>query len=278
MGLRPLEPGRWLDVDARRGTELAEKHRLVERSHDRVFAARAGSEAAGAELLDAVLSDLAAHHPGLVSVGGDGMLTEHSTGARIDPGAHHPLDVAGRLVQEDLCLMTTEHTDGAWVLAAASVCFPSRWRLADKVGGTLLDIHRPVPGYETALDRPTRALFDRLSPARRVWRLNWTLIDDPGLHQPDAEGRGRVFDAGADPSRALWLRVERQTLVRIGERPAVAFTIRTYVTALADLVVAEPHVVGALRAQLATVPADTIAYTGWGGFIEPVLAWLAGLG
>jgi hypothetical protein len=74
------------------------------------------------------------------------------------------------------------HED-TWRLRAACVCFPSRWDLAAKIGTTLDDIHSPVPLYDQALARPTNAFFNRLTPEKSFWRLNWTLLDSPVLHQ-----------------------------------------------------------------------------------------------
>jgi len=251
MGLRPLAPGGWLEVDDHRGEELAEKYRLLAADPSTVTVWLPGSEAAGAELLEALVADLGEHHPGLISPNADGTITERTTGAVVEPARLHPVDAAARLVQEDLCLLDRGR------LVAASVCFPSRWRLADKLGADLSGIHGPVPGYEDTLARPTAAFFDRLRPERPVWRLNWTLIDRPDLHQPDPAGRRA---GGGD---GLWFRVERQTLRRLPESGAVVFTIRTYVTPLDELLVARPQVAEALRATLPTVPADTLAYKGW---------------
>ena len=201
-----------------------------------------------------------------------GTVQDCATGDIVDPAGMHPVDAAGRLVQEDLCVM--EHGDGGWTLTAASVCFPSRWTLATKIGRDLAAIHAPVPRYAEALSRPSEAMFNRLRIERPVWRLNWTLIDGPELHQPDPAGR-RPSRPLTDPAHELWFRVERQTLRRLTDRPAITFTIRTYVTSLADLLVDHPETAGALETTLRTVPEDTIAYKGWEGIVGPLLAWLA---
>jgi hypothetical protein len=272
MGLRPLDVTRWLDVDERRPDELALKLRLLASDHTRVVAALPGSEKPGRELLDEVVDHLGRHHPGLIDTLSDGTIVEKSTGAVVDPAGLHPVDAAARLVQEDLCLMTDDGS--GWVLAAASVCFPSRWRLQDKIGQDLAGIHRPVAGYD-AIDRPIRSFFDRLRAERPMWRLNWTLLDAAELFQPDAEDRRRPLppDPGR-PDETLWFRVERQTLRRLSERAAVTFTIRTYVASLGQLVAAHPEVVPALRTVLPTVPADSLAYKGWTDLVAPVLRWL----
>lgn len=268
MGLRPLDPDRWLAVDGQRAAELAEKHRLLRDVPHRVLALQPGSEPAAAPVLDAALDHLNRHHPGLVTARPDGTLAEGSTGEVVDPRALHPLDAAARLVQEDLCLM--EHRGGAWVLTAASVCFPSRWSLATKIGRDLAAIHQPVPGFAEHLGAATEATFDRLTMDRPVWRSNWTIIDAPRLHQPEPPQSRPV----TDPGRQLWWRVERETMRRLTDQPAALFTIRTTVTTLDDAVAADPSLAPALLATLPTVPAETVAYKGWGSLLGPLRAWL----
>jgi hypothetical protein len=271
MGLRPLDPARWLEVDGARREELAEKYRLLIDVPDRVVAALPGSEVAAAELLAALLANLAQHHPGVVTLRSDGIIEDLATGYEVDPRGLHPLDTAGRLVQEDLCLL--EQRAESWILTAASVCFPSRWALQSKLGQRLSVIHQPVPGYEEALATPVDAFFDRLRPERPVWRLNWTLVERPELHLPDPPSAESTATP-LDPGRDLWFRVERQTLRRITDRPAITFTIRTYVSRLDALCDAHPEVVEALRANLVTAPAATVAYKGWGRLLRPLLTWL----
>ena len=165
-----------------------------------------------------------------------------------------------------------------WVLTAASVCFPSRWSLAHKVGRNLSAIHGPVPGYEAELARPTRAFFDRLGEDRPVWRLNWTLLTDPDLHQPGAGRRDPLPDGALlQPGRDVWLRVERQTLRRL-DAATIAFTIRTYVTQLQDAVASAPETAEALEVALSGVAPAVVSYKGWRGVAPVVLEWLAGAG
>jgi hypothetical protein len=274
MGLRPLDPARWLEVDDLRAAELDLKAQLLTEHHGRVVATLPGTAAAGTEVLELVLSHLDYHHPGLVTARPP-LLHERSTASTIDTTALHPIDAAARVVQEDLCLMVND--GDSWVLGAASVCFPSRWDLAGKLGQDLAGIHQSVPGYAEALGQPTETFFDRLRPERPVWRLNWTLIDHPALHQPDPATRipGPPTDRTAPGERpGLWLRVERQTLRRLEHTDAVIFTIRTYVSALEDHIQRHPKVVPALLATLPTVPAATVAYKGWDGMVGPLLARL----
>ena len=169
MGLRPLEESKWLKIDEHRDEELALRSSLLATKRDVVVATRIEGDEASAELLEEVLTYLGAYHP--------------SIPADFDPD-EHPIVGVSRLVQEDLCVLVR---DDKWRLQSACVCFPSRWSLVDKIGATMDQIfYGSVPSYDEELSHPTNALFDRLKPERSFWRLNWTLLDSPTLHQPPA--------------------------------------------------------------------------------------------
>lgn len=244
MGLRPLAAERWLEFDETADEELALKEDLLARSYDAVVATTPSGENAAGDLLDEVVAWLTVHHPERL-----GELT-----------SEHPIVAASRLVQEDLCVL--ERSD-AWRLTSACVCFPSRWNLASKLGATLDEIHAPVPVYDEQLAEPTNAFFDRLTPAKSYWRLNWTLLDSATLHQPRGERRAPSGEL------AQWFfRVERQTLRRLERSRAVVFTIRTYVECAADLVAREREFGPHLLRALVTAPASVRAYKGWDGVAE----------
>lgn len=233
MGLRAVDEADWLVMDDRRPAELAEKARLLAERHDEVFAALPGTEAAGAEALALVRSWLAAHRPDL------------DTGAA---GADdvHPLEQAGRLVQEDLCVMDRRGDDVC--LVAASLCFPSHWRLAEKIGGSAAAIHAPVPQYREELAAKVDRYLERVPSDRIALRRNWTVQDHDTLFVPDYPPAQLGVDA-ADAGDRLWLRSERQTLRRLPESGAVLFTIRVQVVSLGVLA-GRPDVAHALAAAL----------------------------
>src|SRR5262249_2194981 len=150
----------WILIDDDFERDLAEKERLLAVRHAEVFAALPQAGAGAQEVLERLTEHLKRHFP------------QHY---REPPGDLHPLDRAGRLVQEDLCLLR----DG--ILVGASLCFPTRWRLAEKLGRPLLEIHAPVPGFADALGDPVARFFARLAPDQGVWRANWGIADDPTL-------------------------------------------------------------------------------------------------
>jgi hypothetical protein len=245
MGLRPLDESKWLEVDARRDEELSLKRTLLSEQRDTVVALRDVGDAASEELLNLVLENLAAHHPAI---------------ARDVVASEHPIVQASLLLQEDLCVLVRED---AWRLAAACVCFPSRWSLQSKLGSTLDAIHAPVPGYDRELSGPTNAFFGRLEPGRSFWRLNWTLLDDAAMHQPG--GLRRSAQGGADQ---WFFRVERQTLRLLPVSRAAVFTIRTYVASVRELRSEHEDFVDNLLLALESAPAAMKAYKGWVGVAE----------
>lgn len=260
MGLRRLDPDCWLEVDDHRAEELDAKARLLDTARDVVVATLAGSEPPCEELRSMIVAHVGARRPGL-----------DTSGSRAGPADWHPIVAAALLVQEDLCVL--ERLDGDWRLTAACVCFPSRWSLTEKLGQTLGGIHAPVPGFREALLGPTSTFFDRLTAERPVWRLNWTLLDTDERHLPEPSGRLARWDE-RDVGSTLWFRVERQTLRRLPASGAIAFTIRTYVRTLADVVDTTPGFVGALRDTMRTVTPEVAAYKGWVGLFEPLERWL----
>jgi hypothetical protein len=251
MGLRPLDVSRWLEVDDRREDELALKAALLRENRDAVVSVRSSGEGPSAELLLLVLENLASYHP------------------RITPEVvqgEHPIVQASLLAQEDFCVLVR---DDEWRLAAACVCFPSRWNLASKIGATLDSIHAPVPGYGEELSRPTNSFFERLSPERSYWRLNWTLLDDPTLHQPTGRERRLV----SDPEQ-WFFRVERQTIRMLPQSRAAVFTIRTYVASIEQLKRERAGFVDDLLVALGSAPAETQEYKSWVGVADRLRATL----
>lgn len=260
MGLRPLDLADWLEVDDHWEADRAEKRRLLAAQPDDVFAAEPRTDAAGAEVEDAVLDALA----------GQGRDPGPS------PAGHHPLLRAALAVQEDLLLM--QRDEQGWRLTAGSLSFPTNWHLGQKMGRDLDDIHAPVPRYADDLGGAVPDFFDRLAVDRPVWRANWSVTDDPGLRL-EAGLRVRPHrpltpdQAGA----TLHLRVERQTLRRFPRTDAVLFTVRIHRQPIATLV-DQPEVASRLADGLAGLPDDVGAYKdSTSRWAEPLITWLRGV-
>lgn len=273
MGLLALKPDAWIEIDRHYDRYLAEKRRLLRERRDEVFAALPEAAAASSELRDLLAAHLTRVFPERFRMEGR-ELTTLASGARFAlDDALHPLDLGGRLVQEDLCLMQPG-PDG-YRLTAASLCFPTRWRLHDKLGRPMAEIHQPVPFYREKLARPVDRFFERMKPDKPVWRLNWSLTDDPELFQPSGHNRTAV-DLGITPDTAgerIFFRVERQTLLRLPDSGAICFGIRVYQNPLSDLE-GDPPLAARLAAAVRQLPEEVLYYKSIKVFGRPLLSYL----
>lgn len=257
-GLFPLDLAQWMQIDALYPVEIAQKDRLLREERAAVFAATPGSEAAQAELLAALVEHLAARPDFRLD---EGRLIRPD-GAAIALESDAPLALAGRLVQEDLCLLElppesdAESVSGAeYRLSAASLCFPSRWLLSEKIGRPLTPIHGPVPDYDADLARRVNRVFAALPVERPLWRANWAAAPTGELRLPPEPGL-RAEAAARGP---FWLRVERQTLRRLPRTRAVVFGIRIHARPFASL---QPEIAAALKTALAALTPAEAEYRG----------------
>jgi dimethylamine monooxygenase subunit A len=183
------------------------------------------------------------------------------------------LELAGRLVQEDLCII---HSDGeAPRFTAAVLCFPSRWRLHEKLGRPLTAVHGPVPFYAHRLAAPVDRFMAKVKPGHIASRLNWSVLDDPAMYQPGGKWR-EATNAAVTPQNAgdtLYLRVERQTLTRLPQSGAVLFGIRVHSYPLATAIT-RPHGAARLAEAVRALPEETVRYKSLKAFGPALLAWL----
>ncbi len=134
----------------------------------------------------------------------------------------------GRTIAEDLCILTPNGDH--YILSAAALCFPNRWRLADKIGRNLLAVHGPVPDYPEALADMVDRFLARLRPLRPYVRENWGFASQPTRHLPapippvDLEGQAPFF-----------LRTEEQGFLKLPATGAVIFSIRTTIVPWSDV-------------------------------------------
>lgn len=261
VGLKPIADEDWLEVDDRLEEQLLEKKRLLAERHDRVFRAEAETLAAQREVLDLVLSHLASRGSAKYQLSG---ATVEVAGLTVPLDLLAPLEAAARIVQEDLVLMR-KGADG-YRLAAACLCFPSSWSLAEKYSRSMAEIHESVPGFNDGrMGTVVARLFDNLKVCQLVCRYNWSIYDDPKLHHP--EPRQIAPDVGSDQMRALarlFVRVERQTLRRLPVSGDILFTIKVHHDPI-DCLRRHPdrvQLAGGLRDQLLALDAQQLAYKG----------------
>lgn len=248
VGARRLDPAHWLAPRPLDTGLLHWKRALLDEQGRAAFDVLPGAQAAATVALSLVSEVVAG------TVGG-----------------RHPLDEAGRLVVEDLCLVDVSGPQP--VLVGASLAMPNRWSLADKLGRPMSEVHGPVPGYADHIGPAVDRLLAGLRGDRVLARSNWAVTEDPRLFQPAGSSqarRGGTVRSPQDAASRLWVRTEYQTLRALPGTAGVLFTIRTAqepLGALAD----RPRVAAGLAATIARLPAAELDYKGLLPHREPVL-------
>lgn len=262
MGLRAMDLDTWIEIDEQYESEIAQKKELLTNNHEAVFVQLPEGQAGSQEVYEMLLRYLPKHFP-----------EKFNLPIPLDPSVH-PLEAASLLVQEDLVIMSPQNKQ--WVLTAASVCFPSRWDLTTKVGADLHGIHEPVPHYEERVGYATDVMFDKLTPDRPVWRINWTVLDSPELFQPAQTGKKARQHNSQDLTEFgdnMFFRTERQTLWKLPRSGDILFTIRTYSDSINSLASRYPEFRTNLGKTMATASIETRNYKGWGPIWEDMMAW-----
>jgi hypothetical protein len=221
-GLQPVAPGQWIQRDDAFNGQMAYRDRLISEQPGDVVITQPYVSQAERDLLLAIIAAIA-ENPGYKRTG---ETIVRPDGVRVNVGATRPLVAAARLVQEDLLLL--EPGSVGHTLVAAVVCFPASWTLRQKMGRGLMGIHVPVDRYDAGMGQRIERILGALQPGKAVWRANVLCYNDPDLHQPRLESERRPFD----PDKPLWVRVERQTLMRLSPSNAIVFGIHTHIVPL----------------------------------------------
>lgn len=276
MGLVAREPDAAFELDDQYDTEVAERAELLREKRELVFAALPESEADRWAVLRLAGEVLPRQYPSVFAREGE-TLTNIATGQSwnlTEPGMD-PLELAGQLVQDDLCLMAPGPE--GYVLTAGVLCFPSRWSLVEKLGQPMAGIHSKVPFYGEKLARPVDRFFGALATGKLVERLNWSLVDDPALYLPTGKWRKapNLAITAENAGESVFLRVERQTLSRVGAEGSILFTIRVHRYPLSRIA-ADPAVARDLAAAVEALPEEMAFYKSVLSFKPALLAYLRG--
>ena len=274
MGLKPLAKSEWIQIDRDLAPQLKQKEKLLADRYEDVFVSLPNSQAAQQEVLDLLREHLLQHFPAYYQQQGRSIYNvETDQHWHFQDFQKNPLDLAARLIQEDLSLMMPG--EQGYYLAAASVCFPQRWNLREKLGLPMTHIHQKVPGYDKKLARPVDSVFDRLKEDYPGLRFNWSLLDSPELYMQSGKHRSQLNPdiTAKNAGEKLWLRVERQTIRRMPTSRGVLFTIRTYRYPLSQIT-AIPNAAASLLEAVQTLPVAMQKYKSLLTFKSALLDYL----
>ena len=225
-GTGPIAPDAWACMDDAYAAQMALRDRLIGTRRDDVYEARPDAADAEQEVLDRVV-DLVCRWPGFEFRQNK---MQRPDGVEIDLAGPGPALVkAGRLVQEDLCIMQDTGA-GEYSLTAVLLCFPANWMLSEKLGRPLTGIHEPVDEYDENLAKRVERLFRAVRDGHPMRRYNFLAYEDPRLFTPGRE-------AAVRPTRrkATYLRSERQCILRLPKSGAALFSIHTFMVKTSSL-------------------------------------------
>lgn len=269
MGVATIEARDWFELGDDYAAQMAEKERLLRQRRAEVFAMLPEAEAPARELLATIAAWAPAEHPDRFAREDDRMRCPD--GRRVSLAGLPPLEAAALLVQEDLCLLQAGGA-GMPILVGACLCFPSRWRLSEKLGHPMLAIHAPVPGLNPKIGATIDRFLAGLKAGNIYARTNWSLTTDPALFQPLALPHEPI--AARDAGERVFYRVERQTLRLLPRTGAVLFGIRIHQHKLAALA-ASPEQRRAFAAALAALDPSLVAYKSMASIKDSVVAYLS---
>ncbi|KUJ16954.1 uncharacterized protein LY89DRAFT_707355 [Mollisia scopiformis] len=285
MGLRNMDWNEWIELDNHYLKFHADKaKRIIERGPNCSHTDPSAFDGA-VELLEEFCSYLPERYPTLYKrtpVGMDNIVTGETFNIVERPLIEDPMQMAARMVQDDLAIMF-EKADGQYYLLAGSILLAGFWKLEDKLGMPLSEIHThgDVPGYKEKLEKGMMNFFRRVQPNGPVQRNNYFIQVDDELAWSSSIGsedgpEGTVGWFTAEKNKAIehhYFRSERQSLRRLSRSGGVVFTIRTYFHPITEIC-EEPYVPGRLASAVRSWGDDVSKYKGKERYQDVLLEYL----
>jgi hypothetical protein len=252
MGMEPLDRRNWIEPDELYPQFLEHKLALKALQQQHIFDALPSSIEAQKELAFELKRHLLDQHSHLYCPVADGLsYLPNGIDLAQTQANSNPLWQASLWVADDLLIMQKQ--DDEYCLTAASLCSPSNWHLAEKIGQPMARIHDPVPTIHQKLTPKIDRFFDYLTVENPVQRFNWSLQANSQLAQIPGD---KVIHAVNTP---LYYRCERQTLTRLPQTNAIAFTIRVYVYPMMSLTQV-PNALTQLKSAINAMPKTVAKY------------------
>lgn len=282
IGLQPIEISSWLETGPDHTAFMAAKRERLKGSPPLYYRSLGRSLAAQRELLEAAASNLVRHHPSSFTAQGH-VIADQIDGSRHDltPGPREPLEVLGALIEEDFVLF--EREAGMDIVTAASNAYTSSGRIVSCVGRDMRFAHDPVPGLNELLGPRIDRVIGHVQVDKPAARFNWFItpiasrLFPETSHQANVEAglrAGRILAADFEKAGdMLWLRVERQTFLRLPETGALAFGIHTCSDPLSRIADDRESLL-AIDRLLGEYSPQRLAYAGMLETRDPLRRWI----
>ncbi|KAF5386832.1 hypothetical protein D9615_001673 [Tricholomella constricta] len=237
MSLKKMEPDWWIELESTYCERIAQRKQLYADRGKAIIDAMPGSEQACKELMEMVIQFLCTRYPSQFQVDWrSGLFQNRILGTRSNLGAVDPLKFLLDHVPEDFLVTQQDEKTGLYVLRAAVSCSAVGWRLQEKMGRSLHEIHEPVPDYKTKMQFSMERYFSRLPCDKPIQRGSWALeIGQPLYSQPgDPHFDCRGTQLPELDVKDIYLRVDWQTLRRLPVSRAIVFNFKAFFTPTTD--------------------------------------------
>ncbi|KAI4185031.1 MAG: hypothetical protein L6R41_004375 [Letrouitia leprolyta] len=271
MGISRISRNEWIQVDQNYLERINYRRILLKNEQRYCIGSIPASRPAIEELYEEVMiNHLPKRFPNMFSIE-DNIFTNHVTRCRylIDVSAlteAYMLNVLAENVEEDFYFMCSDG-NGEYRLQAFSSCFPQGLLSSSKLGLSVREIHKPVPGYESRLGNGVDRYFRRMEPEMFFGRLNektifglsfclfadissnfkqWSIqTDGAELFRPMAKNtcdpdlplppQGTASNSEIIDIEKTYLRCEHHTLTCLPKTKTVMFCVRTYLTPISQI-------------------------------------------
>ncbi|MCJ1229959.1 hypothetical protein MMC12_006630 [Toensbergia leucococca] len=283
MGLRTMKWDDWIELDNHYLKYHADKARRIEERGPKCCKTAPEAFDGAVELLEEFCDYLPQRYPSLyckTPAGMNNILTGESFDIIKRPLVEDPMAMAARMVQDDLAIMF-EKPDGQYYLLAGAILLAGFWRLEDKFGMPLSEIHTSgdVPGFKQKLEKGMMNFFRRVQPNGPVLRNNYFIqVDDElawshSIGDEDSDGAGWFTAEKNKTISNHYFRSERQSLRRLPRSGGVVFTIRTYFHPITEIA-EQPYVPGRLASAVRSWGDDVSKYKGKERYQDVLLEFL----
>lgn len=283
MGLRSVKHADWIELDSHYPRFHADKARRILSRGEKCYRTAPEAYPAAVELLQDLVDYLPARYTSLfrrTEVGIDNLWSGESFNTTSQPLKEDPMLTAARLIQDDLAIMI-ERPDGQYYLLAGAVFLPGFWRLDEKFGMSMSELHTSgdVPQFREKLEKGMMNFFRRVKPEEMVARNNYFFQVDDDLAWSwslGSEDEAHPAWSKSERDRAIehhHFRSERQTLRRLPKSGGVVFTIRTYFHPVVEIA-EEAYVPGRLASAIRSWGDDVSRYKGRETYGEVLLEFL----
>ncbi len=282
LALRPTTWRSWTMVGKNHADTMVQKRNRLAASPGAFYRSLPESLDAQYELRERLAVHLAADHPGHFEFCAPLLrCTSQQASFDLRDSSREPLEQVSQFIEEDFMLL--QPIGGKLLISAAANAYSSSGRLVKSVGSDVPWAHIPVPGVKEQLGARIDKILASIHPDFPSERFNWQLTPIGEIFfplNPHAENLLALDEVlrvlETRPERCgelLWIRAERQTLVRLPRTGAIAFGIHTFSDPLSSIQ-HERGCLSAIRNLLVNFSADRLRYLEMDRIKQPVVDWI----